>query len=106
MPCDSVVLNTVELDKVGDHDLLEKALQGEYGAVQRNGTTFSFIADGYRVTIRNGRASSEMREGSLQQVVGKVKQSYSREAVKMAAKRFGWMIKPGKDANHFQVVKP
>jgi len=105
MPCDSVRLNTVELDKIADHDMLEKALTARYGRVQRNGTTYVFTAYGNRVTIRDGRAESQLSTSSLQQLVGEVKQSYSSEAVKMAAKRFGWMIKPGKDAYHFQVVK-
>jgi len=105
MPCDSVVLNTVELDKVGDHDLLEKALAGEFGTVRRNGTTMTFTYQGRTVTIRNGRAESSLSESTLQQLVGQVKQAYSREAVHMAAKRFGWMIKPGRDKNNFTVVK-
>lgn len=106
MPCNSVVLNTVELDKIADHDLLEKALKAQYGQVYRTGTTMSFMVAGRRVTIRNGEAESDMSTGALQKLVGDVKQAYSREAVKMAAKRFGWIIKPGKDANHFQVIKP
>lgn len=105
MPCYSVVLNSVELDKIGDHDLLEKALKEQYGDVYRRGEAFDFVANGYSVTIRSGEARSQMDTAQLQAVVGEIKQAYSRQTVYSAAKRFGWTVKKGKDLNNFVIVK-
>ena len=105
MPCNTVVTNTVELANIKDQDLLMKALVAEFGVVDRRGDRFAFRVNGADVSIERGRASSYLPEADLGKIVGRVKQSYSREAIKMAAKRFGWAVVPGADANHFQVVK-
>jgi hypothetical protein len=106
MPCYSVVTNTVELENVGDHDLLEKSLKEQFGRVYRDGATFQFqTKGGYSVVLRNGKAESQMPTRDLTTLVGEIKQGYSRATVQSAVARFGWRIKPGKDANHFTVVK-
>lgn len=111
MPCDSIVLNSVLLEAVKDHDLLLKGLQAEFGYVDHNlgaktqTPWFRFYVDGTQVTLSGGRASAGLDESALQQVVGRVKQAYSREVVASAAKRFGWAIKKGPNANRFSVVK-
>jgi hypothetical protein len=105
MPCNTISTSTVDLEKVENHDLLEAALKSEFGAVQRRGDAFRFVVGPYVVNIAGGRASSAMSTSDLQVVVGRVKQAYSRHAVMLAAKRFGWSTIKGADANHFSLVK-
>lgn len=87
-----------------DLDLLEKALRGEFGEVwnPRDGR-LAVTADGYRVTLAGGQATSQ--HPRLGAVVGRVKQAYARTAVQAQAKRFGWTVIKGADANHFQIRK-
>jgi hypothetical protein len=93
MPCWGVRLNTVELENVGDHDLLESALTTEYGSVYRRGQNFDFTAHGYSVTLRGGELTSQMPTAQLQTVAGAIKVAYSRASVLASAKRFGWTVK-------------
>lgn len=93
MPCWGVRLNTVELQNVGDHDLLESALTTEYGSVYRRGLAFDFTAHGYSVTLRDGELSSQMPSSQLATVAGAIKVAYSRASVMATAKRFGWTVK-------------
>ena len=103
MPCNTISTNTVDLEKVQNLDLLEAALRSEFGAVQRVGDRFRFNVGGRQVVIENGRATSGMSTADLQVVVGRVKQAYSRQAVTLAAKRFGWSTFKGADVNHFSI---
>lgn len=107
MPCNTVILNTVEIGKVKDHDLMERALRAEFGTtVQRfPGDWFRFLADGTSVELSDGRLKSRLGDQELQKVTGRVKQAVSREAVAQAARRFGWTVQKGADANHFSIVK-
>ena len=108
MPCNSVITNSVDLEKIGDHDLFEKALLAMFGQgrVRRVGNNFTFNVDGVPVSIVAGRASSSLPESRLTELVGQVKQAYSREVVKFAAKRFGWAVQQdGADAFAFTLTK-
>lgn len=107
MPCNTVVTNTVKLENVKDHDLLERALRAEFADVTRAGDLLRFRVPGagYWVELFKGRATSRLPESQLQAVVGRVKQAYAREAVQAAAKRFGWAVVKGADANNFQLRK-
>lgn len=106
MPCDQVITNTVLLEKVADLDMLARAIQAEFGnVIRRNNDRFLFNADGQAVTLDAGRATSRLSPEALGAVVGRIKQAYSREVVQMAAKRFGFAVKKGVDANHFHVVR-
>ena len=105
MPCNTVQTNTVDLGKIKDHDLLEKSLKAEFGQVTRIGEKFVFQVGGTSVTLANGSATSRLDEVRLMEVVGRVKQSMSRETVKFAAKRFGWTVQPGASANEFTIIK-
>jgi len=106
MPCNTIQTNTVNLEKCPNHDLLEKALRSEFERFEsRSGDRFTFYAEGQLVTLVNGRATSRLDEQSLQRVVGRVKQAYSREVVKFACKRFGWATEKGLDANNFFIRK-
>jgi len=95
MPCNTIITNTVDLTSVKNHNLLHAALKAAYGEanVNRAGeSTFRVNVGGYMVTIANGRATSPMAEAALQGVVSKVKQAYSRKAIEVAARRFGWTV--------------
>lgn len=107
MPCNSIVLNTVEFGKIGDHDLMEKALAGKFGKVYRRGNSFTFTVNGRTVTLTaGGELESEyMSESSLRNLTGDIKRAYSRESVKASAKRFGWLIQPGSDEDNFTIIK-
>lgn len=106
MPCNTVTTNTVKLESVKNHDLLEAALKSEFGPnVYRTTDRFVFTADGRQVTVTGGRATSTLSDAALGAVVGRVKQAYSRKAVELAARRFGWATIKGADVNHFQLRK-
>ena len=98
MPCNTVILNSVDLENANmNHDLLMKALVALYGeSVTRRAweqTTLIFTVNGREVTLRNGQLTSSLSATQLQEVTGKIKQAYSKEVVKYAAKRFGWAVK-------------
>jgi hypothetical protein len=103
MPCNLVTTNTVELARVQDQDMLGRALAREFGVIERSTGRWEFTVDSYSVVLTDGRASSRMPQARLGAVVGRIKQAVSREAVTTAAKRFGWSVQPGADANHFSV---
>lgn len=108
MPCNSITTNTVELENVKDMDLLKKALKAEFpgGIVHaRKSADLIFQADGRECTISGGAVYSTHGRAALEAITSRVKQSYAREAVALAAKRFGWAVVKGADANHFQLVK-
>lgn len=108
MPCNTVITNTVELKNVKNHNLLHAALRAKYGEgnVEKLGdSTFRFKTGGYAVVITDGVASSRMGEEALQGVVSQVKQAYARKAVEVAARRFGWTVAKGLDANNFYIQK-
>lgn len=96
----------MEFGKIGDHDLMEKALKEKYGSVTRYGTTYMFMVNGRRVTLRGNELESDyLGTAQLQQVTSDIKKAYSRESVKASAKRFGWLVQPGADEDHFVIVK-
>jgi len=115
MPCDSIVLNTVELEVASkNEDILLEALKDEFGGyVDHNlgaeagegRRWFRFYVDGASVTFDRGKLVSSLPEAKLQKVVGRIKQAYGRGAAKSAAKKFGWTVKAGKDKNKFEIVK-
>jgi hypothetical protein len=90
MPCDSIVLNGVEVGKMHPA-LLKKALEalGARGVWQQeNGYTY-FELDGASCSIIKGRMS--VPEGK-EHLADKVKRAYSAEVVQYTAKRYNWTI--------------
>ena len=91
MPCDQLRTSEVDLGKISDKALLLKALGAlgyqarlvgaeiVFGSSYNGGTVH---ADG-RVTLTGAAASLE---------VNQIKRAYSTEAVKIAAKKFGWSV--------------
>lgn len=106
MPCDSIITNTVNLENVKNADLLEKALKALDPRAQRTADgRFVFRHDGTAITIRDGKATSTLSTQRLGAALDQVKQSYSREAVKYAAKRFNISVEWDKqDINQFTLV--
>lgn len=105
MPCNTIQTNTVELSNVKNDELLLKAL-ADFQGRQLGAGHFTFRVNGVGVEIRNGEATSTLPTGQLGAVLDLVKQAYSRAAVTMAAKRFGWAIKKtGSDVNKFSIRK-
>lgn len=86
MPCDSVILNSVNLE-LADKDILASAIENMGGRMIGN-----------RIMVPNG--SFQLSGGKLtgdERTVGetadKIKQAYSRETVNRAARRYGWQQK-------------
>lgn len=106
MPCNTVTTNTVKLENVRNHDLLEAALTGAFpGGVVRKGSRFVFTASGREVTIDSGQAYSTLGTAALQAVVSQVKQAYARKAVELAARRFGWAAQFTANGTKFELKK-
>ena len=105
MPCDSIITNTVDLGQIGDHDMMERALKAKYGSVSRYGDAFTFSVNGYRVTLRDGQAVSQLSERQLHAVVSDVKKAYSRETVYESADQFGWLVEQGENPDEYVVYK-
>lgn len=107
MPCDSVRTNSLRLETALKNEmLLEKGLTAEFGTFRKLAQwRYTFLVDGTAVNMEGVNFRSTLSESRLGEVVGRVQQAYSREAVKMASKRFGWIAKFDKnDANAFTLT--
>ncbi len=111
MPCNTIVVNKVAIDKVPDKDLLLKALQKEFGYVDHNlGAAagaerwFKVEVKGRPVFLRGERVESSLPQAELLDVVGRAKRAYSAQVMAAAAKRFGWANEV-QDATHGRVVR-
>jgi len=92
MPCDQIILNEVEF-QAADRDLLKKALE-ELGMTilrtAQDGTIVFRTRNWTNGRITNDRIVIDQREAGL---VDKIKQGYSTQVVKAAARRFNWNVK-------------
>lgn len=91
MPCDSIILNRVNLS-VANMQLLFDALE-TMGADQIKivGKNAQFILDGNLYRIQNGQLVGSDR--NLGAMADRIKRAYSKQCVTSAAKRFGWIEK-------------
>lgn len=107
IPCNTVILNTVELETAGKNAArLKTAIESEFGGkCEVEGSAFMFLERGLTVRIENGAVRSPHSETDLQKIVGRIKQAYSRETVASAMKRFGWAKGKSKNSNNFVIVK-
>lgn len=105
MPCNTVQTNTVDLGKITNHDLLEAALKSEFGQVTKIGSKFVFAVDGTSVTLSGGALTSRFSAERLTEIAARAQRSMSRETLKYAAKKFGWLVQPGPTADEFVIVK-
>lgn len=101
MPCDSIVLNQVELE-LANEELLMTALENmteskvvKYGNV----ITFNYGGNSYRIDNKK-LICPKGYEGTADLI----KQAYSKEVVTRAAKRFGWNMKQVKQ-NKFMLTR-
>lgn len=108
MPCDSIILNRVEL-KLADKDFLKKALE-RLGVqnLRESGNTFTFQHDGNQYTLGGGKLTGRNVYGGDRAVgkfADKIKQAYSRVTVETAANRYGWLTQDSDDPNKFTAIK-
>ena len=95
MPCDSVILNTVEMPKMHP-DLLTRALKALKATdVRTVGSTVYFTVDGQRYTLRNGEleGSSYQDAQEVGAMADRLKNAYSHQVVQATAARNGWGLK-------------
>ena len=93
MPCDTIQSSTINLGNVGDKALLLKALEGlgYRGEIDGDTITFASRFGGAGTIYADGRVELTGRATQLDE--NTIKRAYSTEAVKLAAKKFGWSIK-------------
>ncbi len=106
MPCNTIQTNTVKLETALKNEaLLEKGLASEFGSYSKSSAgRYSFHVDGATVYMDGPAFRSTLSASRLGAVVGRVQQAYSREAVKMAVKRFGWVTEKSADPNVFTIT--
>jgi hypothetical protein len=102
MPCDTIILNRVDLN-LADRGILRAALGKMPGVtnVVAFGETISFDRHGLGYSIRAGKLVGPGEVGAL---ADEIKQAYSREIVAQTAKKYGWQVKQ-KSPNKFEVIK-
>lgn len=89
MPCNTIVLNNVEL-KAADRDLLKKAIEAlGWRILSESKSEIRLNAGGVSVAIREGVMQVPQGQEAL---ADRLKVSYSTEAVKTAANRFRWQL--------------
>ena len=94
MPCDTIVSSTINLGNVGDKALLLRALEGlgYRGEIDGDTITFASRFGGNGTIHADGRVELSGRATQLD--ANTIKRAYSTEAVKLAAKKFGWQLRP------------
>jgi hypothetical protein len=91
MPCDSIVLNRVELPRMNP-TLAERAIKAIDG--WRFYSARMFYAEGYSFQVGpDGRLASDAPVDVLGRIADALKRSYSAQVVLYTAKRNGWAIK-------------
>lgn len=103
MPCWTIQRNTLDL-KVANIDLLEKAIKGlpnfnvhrvgDVLYIYKNGYQQGVIADG-KITVNQG----------FEAMVDDIKQAYGREAVKLAAQKYNFTLRPGLTQNRIKLTR-
>ncbi len=89
IPCFTV--NRISVEFKAEHfDMLDDAVR-DLGFIPERGTnSVSFFANYGQVTVREGKITIDPRDKHL---IDKLKQSYSKQAIKKAASRYGWALK-------------
>ena len=97
MPCDSIITNTVEFSVAAKNpELLSRAVTAVFKTQMRKvlDAGYQFTVEGYTITVADGRAQVRgATQKWLGQQLDRLKQAYSREAVKEAARRAGFQIR-------------
>lgn len=96
MPCDTIQSSTINLGKIGDRALLLKAIAGLGYQAHIDGTVIRF-GTRYNGGTIDAEGSVELIGAATRLDVNTIKRAYSTEAVKLAAAKFGWSLKPTTD---------
>jgi hypothetical protein len=104
MPCDSIVEQSVEFEQAQGHeDLLVDALKELGYRVETIGDRLMFNKGAMTGTYVKGQFRTSTYTGE-QFNVDAVKQSFSKQVVKKAAKQYGWAVVE-KGHNKFEIRK-
>jgi predicted mannosyl-3-phosphoglycerate phosphatase (HAD superfamily) len=105
MPCDAVRIISLEL-QAANRDVLRRGLEAA-------GWTVALAEAGGAMYLRKGWQTAVIRDGQIEagedvatRIAGEVKLAYSQEAVRTAARRYGWSVVADKlDTTHYQIIK-
>src|ERR1039458_423510 len=102
MPCDTIILNRVDLN-LADCGILLAALGRMSGVTSVREFAGQVTFDrGYQTyVIREGKLVGPGEVGPL---ADEIKRAYSKEVVDRTAKKFGWQVRQ-KAPNKFEVIK-
>jgi len=88
MPCDAVVLQSVDFSAAKNHeDILAEALRALGYVVDIYGKQIQFSRNGVRGSFYNGQFRVGDGFDSTE-----VKRAFGKQAVKSAAKKYGWTV--------------
>ena len=111
MPCDSIQTSTVEF-KMERRDLILKAIEAEEGwsLVSENEKRITFRTQSLTIVLENGKLTAQGRytpdiEKQTQDVRNQLARGFSKQVVKIVAKKYSWTNKPAKDGLSGQYVK-
>ena len=96
MPCDSIILNQVDLPKM--HPTLAGAALKNMGATDistnNEGQIIGFTFEGSRYSLRRGILTGESGQSlrTVGQVADRLKVGYSGQVVRMQAAQNGWTV--------------
>lgn len=103
MPCDTERTITTDL-RAAHPDVLTRGLAAA-------GFTMTLLGDGRTVRIydpqtgRNADLSGRQLSASSEAMLSEIKRAYAGEAVRTAARKYGWAVKVDAQADTFTVVR-
>jgi hypothetical protein len=100
MPCDSIITQSVNLEKCGDAKMLWAAASS-IAEQSHEGSRWLRI-DGQTYYLNDGKLTGP--QGYVGKVADKIKQAYSRAAIYAAAKKNNWQVKDLGN-NKLQVIR-
>jgi hypothetical protein len=100
MPCDRIILQSVDLSKCGDKKLLWDAVMSLSSQGSQESGQFMHYSRWF--TLKDGVLSGDANY--VGKLADKIKQSYSKQVILKAAKLQGWKVKD-LGGNKLQVVK-
>ncbi len=92
MPCFSVQRISIEF-RAEHFDMLDDAVRDLGFVPERGSDSVSFFANYGRVTVRDGKVTVDRRDKHL---IDKLRQSYSKQAIKKGNDRYRWALKQTK----------
>jgi hypothetical protein len=102
MPCDTQRTITTKLE-AAHPDVLGRGLTaaGFAFTLLQDGTTIRITRDGREVARLSGKTLS----GTSEAVFNDIKRAYATEAVKTAARKYGWAVKADAEQDSFTVMR-